>query len=170
MLADFEVLFLREEKLHLGADVEDAEQDGHALRDDGGHGRALHAHAHLRDEEQVQQDVQARREEQEDQRHKAVADGPEQTGAQVVCKHDHDAVINDDDVAVGVFQNLRRGVQQHQQRAQPHRARQRDAEGGDQADDERARHGLLEQIVVLCPVGARCNDGKAIADTDAKAD
>ena len=41
---------------------------------------------------------------------------------------------------------------------------------GDQANDDRPHHRALEQVFVLRTVGARCNDGKAIADTDAKAD
>ena len=169
MPADLEVLFLREEQLDFGEHIHDAEQDRHALGDDRSHRCALHPHPHPGDEEQVQQDVQARREEQEDQRHKTVADGAEQTGAEVVGKHDEDAVVDDDDVPVGVFEDLRRSVQQHQQRAQTHRTGQRDAERGNEADDKGACHRLLEQIVILRPVGARCDDGKAVADAEAKA-
>ena len=103
MPADPEVFFLREEQLDFGEHIRDAEQDRHALRDDCSHRCTLHPHPHPGDEEQVQQDVQARREEQEDQRHEAVADGPQQAGAEVIGKHDDDAEVDDDDIAVGVL-------------------------------------------------------------------
>ena len=91
-----------------------------------------------------------------------------------------DVVVTDQGIAVNprrpdVKEKLEKAglhvftIQQLQQRVQAHKACQRDAEGGQKSDDERARHGLLEQVLVLGPVGARCNDGKAVADADAKA-
>ena len=90
--------------------------------------------------------------------------------AQVVQEHDDHAKVNDDDVAVGFFQDLCRGVQQLQQGTQPQKARRRDDQRSDQPNDDGAGHSALEQVFVLCAVGARRNDGKAVADADAKAD
>jgi len=53
---------------------------------------------------------------------------------------------------------------------QAHRARQRDDRRRDESDDDGACNGLLELLVVSGPVGARCDDGKAVADADAEAD
>ena len=62
-----------------------------------------HAHAQHGDEPEVEDDVEHRREDEEDQRHEAVADGPQQAGAEVIGKHDDDAEVDDDDIAVGVL-------------------------------------------------------------------
>lgn len=51
---------------------------------------------------------------------------------------------------------------------QAHRTRQRDDRRRDDADDDGTRHGLFELVIVSGPVGARCDDGEAVADTDAK--
>jgi hypothetical protein len=53
---------------------------------------------------------------------------------------------------------------------QARRARQRDDRRRDDADDDGTRHGLFELVLVSGPVGARCDDGEAIADTDTKSD
>ena len=168
--AHLEVLALWHQHAGLAEDIEDAEHHRNALGNDSGHGRSLDPHADDGDEHEVQRHIQARGDQQKDQRHETVADGPEQACTEVVRKHDQHAHVNDEDIAVGLFQDLRRGVQQHQQRVQAHKACQRDAEGGQKSDDERARHGLLEQVLVLGPVGARCNDGKAVANTNAESD
>ena len=53
---------------------------------------------------------------------------------------------------------------------QAHRTRQRDDRRRDDADDDGTRHGLFELVIVSGPVGARCDDGEAVADTDAVLD
>ena len=106
---------------------------------------------------------------QEHQRHHTVADGPQQARAQVVSEHDDDAQINDDDVAVGIFQNFGGGVQQLQQGPQAEKARRGDGQRRHQSDDQRPGHRALEQVLVLSAVGARCHDGKAVADAEAEA-
>ena len=107
---------------------------------------------------------------QEHQRHYAVANGAQQACAQVIHKHDHNAKVDHDDVVVGIFQNFCRGIQQLQQGMQAEKACRCNDQRGDQANDDRPHHRALEQVFVLRAVGARCNDGKAIADTNAKAD
>ena len=53
---------------------------------------------------------------------------------------------------------------------QARRTRQRDDRRRDDADDDGTRHGLFELVLVSGPVGARCDDGEAVADTDTKSD
>ena len=53
---------------------------------------------------------------------------------------------------------------------QARRARQRDDRRRDDADDDGTRHGLFELVLVSGPVGARCDDGEAVADTDTESD
>ena len=84
-------------------------------------------------------------------------------------EHDDDAQINDDDVAVGIFQNFGGGVQQLQQGPQAEKARRGDGQRRHQSDDQRPGHRALEQVLVLSAVGARCHDGKAVADAKAEA-
>ena len=90
-----EVLFLRQEQPGAAENIQDAERHRHALRDDRRHTGTGHAHAQRSDEPEVEDDVE--------QRHEAVADGPQQTGAEVIGKHDDDAEVDDDDIAVGVL-------------------------------------------------------------------
>ena len=161
-----EVLFLRQEQPGAAEDIQDAERHRHALRDDRRHTGTGHAHAQRCDEPEVEDDVEHRREDEEDQRHEAVADGSQQTGTEVVSEHDEDAVVDDDDIAVGVLKDLDRGVQQLQQRVQAQRAGQRDDRRRDESDDDGACNGLLELLVVSGPVGARCDDGKTVAAVD----
>ena len=163
------VLFLRDEDAHLCQHIQDAQRHRNALCNDRCHRCAPHAHANTRNEPQIQPHVQHRADEQEHQRHYAVANGAQQACAQVIHKHDHNAKVDHDDVAVGFFQDLCRGVQQLQQGTQPQKARRRDDQRCDQPNDDGAGHSALEQVFVLCAVGARRNDGKAVADTDAKA-
>ena len=154
---------------HPRHDIEDAQHHGHALCDHGSHSGTGHAHAHPGNEPQVQHHVQRRAEQQEHQRHHTVADGPQQARAQVVSEHDDDAQINDDDVAVGIFQDFGGGVQQLQQGPQAEKARRGDGQRRHQSDDQRPGHRALEQVLVLSAVGARCHDGKAVADAKAEA-
>ena len=164
------MLFLRDEDVHLCQHIQDAQHHRNALCNDRCHRCAPHAHTNAGNKPQIQPHVQRRADEQEHQRHHAVADGAQQTGAQVVQEHDDHAKINDDDVAVGFFQNFCRGIQQLQQGMQAEKACRCNDQRGDQANDDRPHHRALEQVFVLRAVGARCNDGKAIADTNAKAD
>ena len=53
---------------------------------------------------------------------------------------------------------------------QARRTRQRDDRRRDDADDDGTRHGLFELVLVSGPVGARCDDGEAVADTDTESD
>ena len=98
-----EVLFLGQEQPGAAEDIQDAERHRHALGDDRRHTGTGHAHAQRSDEPEVEDDVEHRREDKEDQRHEAVADGPQQAGAEVIGKHDDDAEVDDDDIAVGVL-------------------------------------------------------------------
>ena len=98
-----EVLFPGQEQPGAAEDIQDAERHRHALRDDRRHTGTGHAHAQRSDEPEVEDDVEHRREDEEDQRHEAVADGPQQAGAEVIGKHDDDAEVDDDDIAVGVL-------------------------------------------------------------------
>ena len=97
------VLFLRDKDAHLCQHIQNAQHHRDALRNDGGHGCAPHAHANPGNEPQVQRHVQRRADEQEHQRHHAVADGAQKARAEVIQKHDHNAEVDDDDVAVGVL-------------------------------------------------------------------
>ena len=72
-----EVLFLRQEQPGATEDIQDAERHRHALGDDRRHTGTGHAHAQRSDEPEVEDDVEHRREDEEDQRHEAVADGPQ---------------------------------------------------------------------------------------------
>ena len=170
MTAHGEMLFLRDEDAHLCQHVQNAQHHRDALCNDRCHRCALHAHANPGNEPQVQPHVQHRADEQEHQRHYAVANGAQQACAQVIHKHDHNAKVDHDDVAVGIFQNFRRGIQQLQQGMQAEKACRCNDQRRDQTNDDRPHHRALEQVFVLRAVGARCNNGKAIADTDTKAD
>ena len=170
MTAHGEMLFLRDEDAHPCQHVQNAQHHRDALCNDRCHRCAPHAHANPGNEPQVQPHVQHRADEQEHQRHYAVANGAQQACAQVIHKHDHNAKVDHDDVAVGIFQNFCRGIQQLQQGMQAEKACRCNDQRGDQANDDRPHHRALEQVFVLRAVGARCNNGKAIADTDTKAD
>ena len=87
-------------------------------------------------EPQVQPHVQHRADEQEHQRHHAVANGAQQARAEVIGEHDQHAQVDGQDVAVRIVQDLRRGVQHEEQRVQAQHTRQRNAEGSHQTDDQ----------------------------------
>ena len=131
-----EMLFFRKQDLHSEEDVQDAEHHRNALRDDRCHSRPLHPHAHSCNEQEIQHHIQARGDEQEHQRHHAVANGAQQARAEVIGEHDQHAQINGQNVAVRIVQDLRRGVQHEEQRVQAQHTRQRNAKGSHQTDDQ----------------------------------
>ena len=150
-------------------DVEDAEDHRHRLRQDGGHRRTLDPHA-AGHKGVVQPDVQAGGEDQENQRHHAVAHRPQQGRAEVVGEHDHHILRDGPDVAVGFLDDLGRGVQRFQQRVEEEQPRRRDDGRRRQPDDDGAGHRLFDLGGILGAVGAGGDDGQAVADADAEAD
>ncbi len=77
-----------------------------------------------------------RGDEQEHQRHHAVANGAQQARAEVIGEHDQHAQVDGQNVAVRIVQDLRRGVQHKEQRVQAQHTCQRNAKGSHQTDDQ----------------------------------
>ena len=93
-------------------------------------------HAHSCNEQEIQHHIQARGDEQEHQRHHAVANGAQQARAEVIGEHDQHAQVDGQNVAVRIVQDLRRGVQHKEQRVQAQHTCQRNAKGSHQTDDQ----------------------------------
>ena len=109
--------------------VDKARNAGGELRKHGGPGSALHTAVQILHEQNVKDHVHDRRSDQKVQRRAAVAQGAQHGGAQIVKHGRADAHEDDENIAVRVVKDLRRGVHQPQQIIGPEKA--------DQADDRR---------------------------------
>ena len=158
-----------DQDLGLFQDIEDAENHRHRLRDDGGHRCARHPHIEPGDKEDVQAHVQAGGKDQKDQRHHAVADGPQQGRAEVIGEHHQHKEGDDRDIAVSILQNFGGGVQQHQQGMEEEHSHRGNNQGGHNADDHGPGHRLADPLVILGAEGPGGDDGQAVADSQAEA-
>ena len=132
-------------------------------------GRALDAHAQRHDEQHVQRNIQEAGHQQEVERMLRVAQAAQNGGRIVVQHRRRDAQEDDADVAHGILQQLRRGVDELQQRGS--------SEGGDDGEHHaqgHAEHRAVEQILVHilavpCTKALGHRDAKARAGTQHKA-
>ena len=163
------VLFAGDQMLDPAGDVENAQHHRKRLRQHGGQRSAPHPQPQPGHEPVVQRHVQAGGEDQKHQRHHAVAHRAQQRRAQVIGEHDYHILGDGLDVAVGFVDDLGRGVQHFQQRVEEQQAHHRDDGRRRQPDDHRAGHRLFDFRCVLRTVGPGRDDGKAVADAQAKA-
>ena len=89
-------------------------QAGHRLRGDGGDGRSRHPRLEIQDQGEVQEDVQERGQGQKIHRRFAVPQRADDGGQQVVEEGGRDAHEDDEDIGIGVVDDVRRGVHHHQ--------------------------------------------------------
>ena len=152
-----------------GKEPERAQPAAEQLAEDGGNGRAVHAHAHGDDEQVIQPDVQHAGRQQEIERVLGVAHGAEHAGSVVVQHRGRDAQEDDPDVEHGVRVQLFRRVDELKQRA-----RHQGGEDGEHHAQHHAEQGTVEQVLpqaalILGTEGLGYRDAKAHAGTLHKA-
>ena len=157
------VLFGEVDVLHFGEEPPGAEDAADELADHRRDGRALDAHAQRHDEQHIQRNVQEAGHQQEVERMLRVAQAAQNGGRIIVQHRRRDAQEDDADVAHGILQQLRRGVDELQQRGRN--------EGGDDRKDQthhHAEHSAVEQVLVqiipvLCAKALGHRDAEAVA-------
>ena len=157
------VLFGEVDVLHFGKEPPGAEDAADELADHRRDGRALDAHAQRHDEQHVQRNVQEAGHQQEVERMLRVAQTAQNGGRVVVQHRRRDAQEDDADVAHGILQQLRRGVDELQQRG---RNESRDNRKGQ--THHHTEHGAVEQVLVqiipvLCAKALGHRDAEAVA-------
>ena len=99
----------------------------------GGHrgpGGSRHSHPEAKDKDQVQGDVQKGRGGEEEEGGAAIPQGPKDAGEKVIQHGGGDAPKDDDNIEIGVREDIRRGVHKGQ-----HRGGGKDGGGGEKKGD-----------------------------------
>ena len=124
----------------------------------------------FRDEQDVQKDIDHNRDNQKMQGSAAVAECTKHGGAQIVQHGCPDAHEDEEDIAIGIVENLLRGVHQAEQIICPEEADQLNQDGDPEPEPNQLRAALFDDIRSSGPE-ALCNrDGKAGADPEGKPD
>ena len=168
LCAHLKMLLRRQQHRRAPQDIHHAQRRRHALCQHRSRSCTRNAQAQPGDEPNIQSHIQHRGQQQKYQGHHAVANGPQQTGTKVIGKHHRHTQGNDADIGIGVPDDLRRGIQQLQQRAQAQQPRQHDGQRGADSNDHRPRHGALEAVLILGAIAPGRHDGQTIADAQAK--
>ena len=129
----------------------DGQHSGHRLRDDGGVGHALHAHAEFQHEQQIQRRIHPGGHQQKIEGPPRVAHRPQNTGAHVVQQKPHDPGEVDGQINRLIRRHLRRRFHQLQ-----HQRRHGDTHAGEyHTHDNGEQHGGVDGLVYLLrPVSA----------------
>ena len=101
-------------------------------------------------------------------RHEAVADRPQQAGAQVVGEHDEQENRENRNIAVGFLKNLRRCFQQAQQRMHEDRRQNGNYQCHGNADDDTGCDRFFHPVRLLPSKAARRDDRKTVSDAERK--
>lgn len=109
-------------------------------------GCALHAKTEVLHEQDIKEDVDNHRRDQEVQRGAAVAQGAQNGGAEIVQHGRADAHEDDEDVAVCLFDDLRRGVHQTEQIVRPEKADQPDHRCDAEAQPHQLRRAAADAL------------------------
>ena len=151
-------------------DVHQAGQPGAELRDHCGDGSSLHPHAEGDDKQQIQPHIQQRRQSQKHHRGAAVPQRPDQGGEQVVENGSGDAQKDDENVVVGVIQNVAGGLHPDQNLPAEHT----DQDGEHQRQNHRqpnpVGHVAPQAVTVLGPKPLGHRDGNAVAHPHTESD
>ena len=145
-------------------DIEQAEQPGEGLGDDGAQGHAQHAHAAPQHEYQVQHDVHHRRDGQEQQRGPAVAQAAQNAGVQVVADGADEARGHHHQVQPGLGPGV--GLHLHQQQDGLHQCQGqgRDGDGGDHKGGVDGVHRVPDPVHVPGAVELGDDHGAAVGE------
>ena len=145
-------------------------QAGHRLRGDGGDGRSRHPRLEIQDQGEVQEDVQERGQGQKIHRRFAVPQRADDGGQQVVEEGGRDAHEDDEDIGIGVVDDVRRGAHHHQNvpAEQPRGHGEHQGEQGGEIGGVGHKAAHLAIFPGPHPLGHR--DGKAVAHPHAEAD
>ena len=130
---------------------------------------ALHAHVEVLHKQDIQNDVHCHRGDQEMQRRAAVAQGAQHRRAQVIQHRRADAHEHDEDIAVCVFKDLRRGIHEPEQIVRPEKADQPDHRRDPEAEPHKLGCTAADALRVPCPEALGDGDGKAGAAARGKA-
>ena len=152
-----------------GVDVQQAGQPGSGLGDDGGQGGPLHAHAAGGHEQNIQHHVDDHRGDQEQQGGAAVAQGPQNTGAEIVQDGGPGAHEDDEDVGVSVVIDFGGGVDQAENIVGGEKGQHRQAQGKNQAQPDQLAGAAADGLLIPGAEALGDGDGKAGADAQGKA-
>ena len=128
--------------------LDEAEDGGNTLGNDGCQGHAGNAHAELGHKQQIQHHVQRRRQQQEAQSGHRVSQAPEHTGEHIIEEEAHDAVEEDIQVFHAPLQNGIRGIQQAQHGPGNHRAEDHNDKAGHNGQRDTVAHILGQALPV----------------------
>ena len=140
------------------------------LGGDGGIGGAFHIHAHIEDQEVIQEDIDDAGHHQKDQRGTAVPQGTGDIGY-IVEKHGRTGTGKDyDEVIIGLFQNLRGSVHGNQNGAGKGTADNGEDHSGSQGEQRTAgnapAHAFLIAGAITLGHTDRKSGGKALCKAD----
>ena len=146
------------------------QQAGDGLRDHGRPCRALHAHAEHGDGQQVERNVQQGGENEKIDRGPGVSERADDAGDEIIKDDGGDAEENDEDVVVGIPENIVRRVHPAQHGCAQQRRGHGEHHGERSREPDAVCHKAAQLRFVALAEFLRHGDDETVADADAEAE